>query len=243
MDGVIKEKNDNGDGEGDGSYREYAEKAIEQFAAFGEERRSLLVAELKNAKIERVLDIGCSAGQEMLPFAEKTSAFCVGVDIDERVGRYGFPLFAHHGLASQAAFVCSQGENLPFVDASFDVVICRVALPYMDNRRALAEISRVLKPDGYFFLKIHAPRFYLGMMRRRARSLSLRQLAYPAICLAGGVWFSVSGNQPRGEYWRGKEVFQTASFLRREFASNNLRIEKMMPDTNAETPSYLIRKI
>jgi ubiquinone/menaquinone biosynthesis C-methylase UbiE len=227
----------------DESYREYAEKAIEQFAAFGEARRYLLVNELKNAKIETVLDVGCSAGQEMLPFAEKTGAFCVGADVSEQVGEFGGKLFAQHGFAKRAAFVCAKGEHLPFAAESFDVVICRVALPYMDNRRTLAEISRVLKPEGYFFLKIHAPRFYFGMLKRRFRSFNPKQLAYPAICLAGGAWFSVVGSQPQGGFWSGKEVFQTESFLRREFARNSLRIEKQMPDTNAETPSYLIRKL
>lgn len=226
----------------DGSYMEYARRAVENFAAFGPQRRYLLVSEIDDARIERVLDVGCSAGQEMLPFAEKTRARCYGVDVAPEVGAVGGKVFSEAGFAGRFSFVRSKGEDLPFAEASFDVVICRVALPYMDNRRALAEISRVLKTNGRFFLKIHAPQFYLGMLKRRASSLNPKQLAYPLICLSGGAWHSLTGNQPRGSFWRGKEIYQTKKYLRRELAKNNLRIEKELPDTNAETPSYLIVK-
>lgn len=227
----------------DGSYKEYARIAIEHYSTFDAKRRFMLVDETDAAQIKTVLDVGCGAGTELLPFAEKTPAMCVGIDVGREVGEIGRELFRQKGFAGRAEFFRAKGEELPFGAASFDAVVCRVALPYMNNRKAIAEISRVLKPDGKFFLKTHAPRFYFGMIRRRAGSLNPKQIAYPLISLAGGAWNLLSGNQPEGGFWQGKEIFQTENFLLRELAKNGLRIEKQLPDTNAETPSYLIVKV
>ena len=139
-------------------------------------------------------------------------------------------------------FARSAGENLPFADASFDAVLCRVALPYMHNAQAIAEVSRVLRTGGVYLLKIHAPAFYFGMIRERAKTLSAKQIAYPLICLAGGMFRRITGRQLQNGLWRGKEVFQTRQSLRSELAKNNLRIEKELADTNLQTPSFLIVK-
>ncbi|MHB8697697.1 MAG: class I SAM-dependent methyltransferase [Sulfuricaulis sp.] len=39
---------------------------------------------------------------------------------------------------------------LPFNDGTFDHVICQAVLMFVDKRRALAEIQRVLRPGGRF---------------------------------------------------------------------------------------------
>lgn len=224
------------------SFQEYAERAVKNYYQLDDGQRLMLVEALNNKKIGRILDVGCGGGQEMLPFAENTEAFCVGIDVAGEVGMVGKRTFASAGFADRCAFAVSKGEVLPFASECFDVVICRVALPYMDNRKALAEISRVLKPNGTFFLKTHAPLFYFGMMRRRFKNLSAKQLAYPLICLAGGTWNLLRGKHPQGAFWKGKEVFQTENFLRRELAKNNLQITDLLPDNNPETPSFLIVK-
>ena len=44
-------------------------------------------------------------------------------------------------------------ENLPFQDASFDMVICREAIEHVMNEEiAYAEMKRVLRPSGYLFI-------------------------------------------------------------------------------------------
>lgn len=225
------------------AYQDYARRAVQEFGGRDEASRNLLVDAVRDLKIEKVLDVGCSAGQEMLPFIEKTDAFCVGVDIGEKLGVVGKELTKKANCERRVAFARSLGEQLPFAPESFDVVVCRVALPYMNNKRAIAEIARVLRPRGVFLLKIHAPAFYFEMIRQRSKSFSLRQIAYPVICLAGSAWHSLFGKQLQTGFWQGKEVFQTRAFLEREFAKNNLRIKGFLPDTNIETPSFIVEKI
>lgn len=225
-----------------GTYIEYANQTLKDFASQTAERQNALVGELGDAKIERVLDVGCGAGLQLLQFAEQKRAFCVGIDIGEEVGEIGNAVFRERNLENSGAFVRSRGERLPFADESFDVVLCRVALPYMDNRKTISEISRVLRPQGKFFLKTHAPLFYFGMMKKRFSSFNAKQMAYPVICLTAGALNLLTGKHPAGKFWQGKEVFQTDGFLKREFAKNGLRLIKEMADSNLESKSFLIEK-
>ena len=224
------------------SYQEYAQAALENYAQRDEASRYLLFDAVKDLNIKRVLDVGCGAGQELLPFLEKTGAFCVGIDIAGELGKITGKFFDENGFSERASFARSKGEELPFAGESFDVVLCRVALPYMNNRQTIAEIARILKPGGVFLLKIHAPPFYLGMIRERLPKLSLKQLAYPLICVTGSVWHLLTRKQMQNGFWRGKEVFQTRGFLRRECKKNGLRIERELADTNIQTPSFVIVK-
>ena len=224
------------------SYREYAEQTIENLSARKTKDKYLFVDAVKDKSVEKILDLGCGAGQDILPFLEKTDAFCVGVDIAEELGQITGRFFGETDFENKYAFARAQGERLPFAENSFDVVLCRVALPYMQNRRTIAEVARVMRPGGVFLLKTHAPAFYLGMIGERAKTFSPKQLAYPLICLFAGVFHTLTGKQLEGGFWRGKEIFQTGKFIRRECARNNLRIEGFLSDTNRKTPSYVITK-
>lgn len=222
------------------NYQEYTQTAIEKFAQKDAAKRYLLVDAVKNPKM--VLDVGCGAGQEILPFLEKTDAFCIGIDFADELGKVTKEVFRGKNYENRFAFVRSKGEEIPFADESFDVVLCRVALPYMNNRQAFAEISRILRVNGTFLLKTHAPAFYFGMIRERIGTFSAKQLAYPMICLAGGIVHSLSGKQFQKGFWKGKEIYQTKRFIEKECARNGLKIEGFLADNNRATPSFVIIK-
>ena len=223
-------------------YQKYVERASADFAGRSDKVRFMLVDALADKNVETVLDVGCGTGQELYQFIERKNAFCVGVDIAEELGKIGNGFFKELNIKKKIVFSRSIGDELPFKNESFDVVICRVALPYMDNKKTIAEIARVLRPNGIFFLKTHSPAFYFGMLQRRMKTLDLKQYAYPLICLAGGTFHILMGKQLNKGIWKGKEVFQTTGFLKREFAKNNLEIKGYLPDHNIQTPSLMIEK-
>jgi len=223
------------------NYEEYANDALKKFAGRETAKRYLLVDAVKDLKPRRVLDLGCGAGQELIAFLEKTEAVCVGVDSAEKLGKVTAEIFRAN--EKRVVFVRGEGEKMPFQDASFDVVLCRVALPYMNNRQAIAEIARILKPAGALLLKTHAPGFYFGMIRERLKTLSLRQIAYPLGCLAASMWLLLTGRQLQKGFWQGQEIFQTHAFWEQEFAKNGLEIKRLLADDNPQTPSFIVVKM
>ncbi|HEY2029867.1 MAG TPA: class I SAM-dependent methyltransferase [Myxococcales bacterium] len=144
-----------------------------------------------------VLDVGCGAGQELIPYLD---GLAVGIDVRRSGLCMGRALFG----ARAPLLMVASAEHLPFATGSFDVVLCRVALPYMDVRRALAEMARVLAPGGALVLQPHHLRYYL----REAGTGPLLQRIHALRVIARGVLFQLTG-------WQTGEVFQLVGDLRR----------------------------
>lgn len=225
----------------EGSYKEYAASVASGYADDASDC-GLLVEAAKDVTITRVLDIGCGLGQDLIPFAKNGASICVGIDIGSELGTVANEFIRKLGTVKNVQFTRSRGESLPFGDESFDVVICRIALPYMNNKLVISEVARVLRPGGVFLLRTHTIFFYFGMLKRRFFSFSLRQYAYPIICLIGGFWHLFTGQQLESGFWKGKELFQTRGFLRREFQKHNMKISGTLRDHSLQSHSFLITK-
>lgn len=90
----------------------------------------------------RLLDVGCGTGHQLQVL--RASGFEVaGVDGSDE-------MLAHaQDLNPEIELRRASVEDLPFPDASFDVVICLEVLRYLpDPQPCLAEIRRVLRPGG-----------------------------------------------------------------------------------------------
>ena len=225
-----------------GGYSEYAQAALEDYERRDQKAKSLFFDAVKDSKIETVLDLGCGAGQELFPFLENTKAFCVGIDKGAELGTITKGIFSTKSFFERAKFVRSSGEKIPFADESFDVVLCSVALPYMNNRETISEVARILKKNGTFVLKIHSPVFYFSMIARRLKTFSAKMLAYPAMCLTAGVYHHLTNKQLEQGFWEGKEIYQTRGLLRRICAEHGLQIIGEIEKNNLQTPTFLIKK-
>lgn len=192
--------------------------------------------------VSRVLDVGCGAAQEMLPFLTKGDALGVGTDISPEVGRVGREMYASHAAQARINFLRCAAEELPFPSDSFDVVICRLALPYTHNARAFAEVSRVLRPGGKYFLKISGARWYLLELTQALRKMKLLSAIHASRVLLAGAVYHLIRRQPR---WRvpSRETFQSEWLLRRQLRRYGLSIQCKTPDSNPITPSFVIEKI
>ena len=157
------------------------------YAQFEYWRSAKLLRYLANAgitRLGRVLDDGC--GGMSVSFAEEAAAV-VAVDLAARfrdactrlAGELGGPL---------PRFSRADGTQLPFRDASFDLVISHAVIEHVKNPGAyLREARRVLRPGGRLFLEtapylspsgVHLPRLrfpippHLLLGRRLAFRLS-----------------------------------------------------------------------
>ena len=99
--------------------------------------------------IRRVLDIGCGAGQTLIA-ADLGTAYKTGIDCDFEALRLG------KQLSSGIELVHAVGEALPFREGTYDLVISRVALPYMHVPTAVREAARVLVPNGRVWFSLHS---------------------------------------------------------------------------------------
>jgi len=100
---------------------------------------------------ERVLDAGCGAGHTALAFAPHI-AEVVAYDLTASMLEQVEQLAAQRNVTN---LTTRRGdvEELPFEDASFDLVVSRLSAHHWPHpARALAEFKRVLKPNGQFIL-------------------------------------------------------------------------------------------
>jgi SAM-dependent methyltransferase len=96
---------------------------------------------------ERVLDLACGTGAAARRAADLVGAKGSVVGLDLNPAMLAVAQAGPHG----ARIVWKQGvaAELPFPDASFDVVLCQQGLQYFpDKPAALREVRRVLKPGG-----------------------------------------------------------------------------------------------
>lgn len=95
---------------------------------------------------ETVLDIACGAGNATIPAAER-GARVTGLDLVPELLEAGRRNADAAGV--EIEWVEGDAEQMPFDDASFDVVISTVGIMFApDHRTAAREAARVLKPGG-----------------------------------------------------------------------------------------------
>ena len=96
---------------------------------------------------ERALDVGSGTGSEVQYFASIVGPSGTAVGVEPNAGMRA--VAERRAAGSTARFVDGNAYNLPFADASFDVVRCERVLQHLDDPdRAVAEIARVLAPGG-----------------------------------------------------------------------------------------------
>jgi ubiquinone/menaquinone biosynthesis C-methylase UbiE len=122
--------------------------AASERAGLAAQRRNLLAGARG-----RVLEVGAGTGLNLEHYPD---------GIDELVLVEPEPAMVRklkqrlRDLGREARIVEADGEALPFPDGSFDVVVCTLVLCSVDDpMRALAELRRVLRPDGSFLFLEH----------------------------------------------------------------------------------------
>ncbi|WP_165245238.1 class I SAM-dependent methyltransferase [Paludisphaera soli] len=160
----------------------------------------------------RILDVGGGAGQTLRRMGPVPGGERVCLDLDLTTLAFGRRWASDEG--EDVRFVAATAHELPFRDARFSHVICRVGLNYMHQATALAEMVRVLEPGGVLCLTTEGPGFDLGLI---ARSRGPRELAGRLVDAAYGSLLGLTGRQPApgGRSHCGRS-FSTAGRLRRQ---------------------------
>jgi ubiquinone/menaquinone biosynthesis C-methylase UbiE len=91
-----------------------------------------------------VLDLGCGDGRHAEMIKGMGAKSVSGIDVNETMIELA-------KKRRRVSFQVASGDNLPFKDASFDMVFSNFVLHYFkDTFRVIAEVARVLRPGGHF---------------------------------------------------------------------------------------------
>lgn len=110
----------------------------------------LLFRELRIPKNPMVLDVGCGTGKMIFELIKKVhgNGKFYGVDISQKMIDLARVRAEDLGYTN-VEFIKGNAEQLFFPESSFDLVICYQAFPFfLNQRKALKEIFRVIKPRG-----------------------------------------------------------------------------------------------
>ena len=108
--------------------------------------------------VQKLLDVGCGNGRNLYYFL-RNGYQVAGIDPDAQAVRKVKELSTALAPGNPPEnFVVCPAENLPFADASFDLVICSAVLHFARDEQhfesMLRSMFRVLRPGGYFFARL-----------------------------------------------------------------------------------------
>lgn len=129
-------------------------------------RRLIVQRALQGQLSARVLDIGCGPGRLTMLMAQQPQVKeAIGIDLSDAQVRQARRTAEEGNI--DVHFMQVDGAEMPFADASFDVVVSAISLHRWRNpRQVLSEIQRVLTPGGQAFifdLRRDAPPIPYGM--------------------------------------------------------------------------------
>lgn len=168
----------------------------------------------------RVLDVGCGEGEQMLELIAQGHE-AIGVDPDAAT----IQRLSSDGLN----VVEGSAESLPFQDAMFDGIVCKVVFPYTYSAKAIAEIARVLKPGGTVRFSFHGAGYYLLYMFQHP---NWKTRIYGLRSLINGWVYSTTGRRLPG--FLGDTIYQSVTRLKRYYRRHQFDLIE-----SPDAPKYL----
>jgi len=143
---------------------------------------------------EQVLDIGCGRGLMLVGAARRlTRGRAVGIDLwrsEDLAGNRPEATLENarrEGVAGRVEVMTADMRQLPFPDASIDVVVSTAAIHNLDEAKeredALCEIARVVKPGGVVLIE--------DIRHYRQYASVLEQHGFPGVRQVGSRWVTL----------------------------------------------------
>ncbi len=102
---------------------------------------------------ETILDIATGTGDLAISLAKTDANKIVGLDISDGMLEVGRKKISTKNLNDKISMVLGDSEHLPFEDNSFDAITVAFGVRNFETlEKGLAEIYRVLKPEGIFVI-------------------------------------------------------------------------------------------
>ncbi len=112
-----------------------------------------LLPSLRVPPMPAILDVGSGTGLNLIEAARLFGPARILAGIDISPGMVSVAQAKARALGLPAQFVVGDAEQLPYGDATFDLVICNSVFHWFrDRRKAMAEMARVLRRGGQLAL-------------------------------------------------------------------------------------------
>ncbi len=156
----------------------------------------------------RALDLACGSGRYLRELIDRRAALAFGIDLS--------PHMLDRARAISNRLIRADLLSLPIPSASLDLLVCGLAVGHVaDLGRAIAEMGRVLKPDGSVVYSDFHPVGSLAGWRRAFRAEDGREYVarhhthlyadHQSACRAAGLLIE-DVREPRIDFeheWRG----------------------------------------
>jgi ubiquinone/menaquinone biosynthesis C-methylase UbiE len=178
----------------------------------------------------RVLDVGFGHGTQMRA-AALAGCRMFGIEYDATLTALA---------RTDALAVCqASSEQLPFVDASLDGVICKVVILLTDEAKSIAEIGRVLRQGGIARLSYHGIGYSLRYLFTHP---DWKHRVYAARTIVNTLVYRLTGRRLPG--FLGDTLFQTSSRLQRYYTRAGLELVEEHPSPRfAGAPVFIYHTV
>jgi SAM-dependent methyltransferase len=180
--------------------------------------------------VHAILDVGCGSGAWLTPLA-RLNTLVVGVDVDDALLDVARTKSA---CADNVEIRNMSAESLGYADQSFDAVTCFTVLPYLDQPVALAEMARVLRPNGRLLLGTVGSGYYAKHIAEGIRLDDLDAIRYgldPMLVAAGRALIGNKIAPGSLQSWSPRAV-------RRLLESQGFAVDRVVRDVRAVDPSW-----
>lgn len=115
--------------------------------------RNKVVDIVAHKKPENILDIATGTGDLAISLTKTSAKEIVGLDISDGMLEVGRNKIKSKNLEKTISMVIGDSEDLPFDNDTFDAITVAFGVRNFENlEKGLAEILRVLKPNGIFVI-------------------------------------------------------------------------------------------
>lgn len=143
-----------------------------------------------------VLDVACGVGYGLEIYAAAGATAVTGADVNPEAVAAAGERYGEH-----ASVVEGDLRELPFADASFDVVTCFETIEHIEGaERGFAELRRVLRPEGVLVISSPNPDVYVGGNEHHVHEFRPAELAEAV----GEHFANVTGYEQRA--WLGSSI-------------------------------------
>lgn len=172
-----------------------------------------------------VLEIGCGMGVNLMSLSGVAGRL-LGVDPVPAYRQFG-DIFRALDDLPEVEILTGSGEAIPVADSAFDVLICVTAHQYMDLRRALDEMARVLRPGGELIVIGGTLDAYLRNGLEPVRAGQSGALRRYAVTIVNTLGYMVAGRRPipaRGPGSTARPIYPTAPHMARLISRAGFRV-------------------